>query len=70
MLVMKRKNGEGILITAPDGTEIRIWYEKNHHSNPEFLIDGPRDYTILRIGPTYNPVIQTRKQCKTKNTNR
>lgn len=48
MLVLGRKTGEEILITCPNGDEIRLTVVDIDRAKMRLGIDAPRSYTIMR----------------------
>lgn len=48
MLVLKRKVGERIIITAPDGTQIVLMMVEVRGDQARFGIDAPKTYTVHR----------------------
>lgn len=48
MLVLQRRAGESIIITAPDGTRIEILVETIDYRRVRIAIDAPRTYIVDR----------------------
>jgi len=48
MLVLSRKVGETIVITAPDGTQIVLMMVEVRGDKARIGIDAPRTYTVHR----------------------
>jgi carbon storage regulator len=48
MLVLSRKVGETVIITAPDGTQILLTLVEVRKDKARIGIDAPRTYTVHR----------------------
>lgn len=48
MLVLQRRAGESIIITAPDGTRIEVLVESIDYRRIRIAIDAPRTYIVDR----------------------
>jgi len=48
MLVLSRKVGETVIITAPDGTQIVLMMVEVRGDKARIGIDAPRTYTVHR----------------------
>lgn len=48
MLCLTRRPGEGVTITTPDGTEIKVYIGHMHGLQAKVSIDAPKEYKIVR----------------------
>lgn len=52
MLVLSRRGGEGLSLTLPDGTVVRLFVEPSGQGKVKCVIDAPPNVRVDRLADT------------------